>query len=88
MEKSVKKEAPKTAKGESQILPIPTPLEIGMINASLRTAGISLDIPSTAVVVGIIDLFKVKKDDLSIKDINNIVIRVMQDKSLNRPEQK
>lgn len=52
---------------------------MNLLNSSIRTAGLSLDLTATAVVYKIVALFNEKKGSMSIDEIRNIVTSVVND---------
>ena len=55
-----------------------TPKDAQILNSALRTAGLSLDLAATAVLYEVTMEFVDKKDGMTLRDITNIVSRVMQ----------
>ena len=66
--------------GEKMKAEMPMSLEeMSMLNAAFRTSGLSIDLASTAVIYKLVDMFKVRKGDMSLKEINTVVEKVLRD---------
>ena len=62
--------------------------DVSILNAALRSAGLSLDFTSTAVMYELVKLFDKKKDDISLKEISSLVQTVLSNTELNPPKKE
>ena len=60
-----------------------TPERAFMLNSVLRSAGLQVDLPTSAVVHQMMILFLEKGDDVSLKEISSVVATVMNNPQLN-----
>jgi len=60
--------------------------QIRVLNVALRMAGVSVDMPSTAVIKAIVNLVEVKKDEVNIKEVNTAITTVFKNPLLNPPK--
>ena len=59
--------------------PVVSVADIALLNAAFRTSGLSVDLTSTAVIYDLVGLFKEKQGDMSLKEINAVVEKVLKD---------